>query len=136
MISQLDLLRLGADQESMATLRALGFDCPPTTRYQPYARLLDEPSGVGKRIRRGFARAWWTFAILEVPLYEGFKNILNGKEVATAYITTLEDTEMTSEETVGTYTDFSVLMRIAEKTWATNERWEDVVVEFTRLQEA
>ena len=127
MTSQLDLLKIGSTQGGMSTLRSLQFRYAPRTRYQPYARLLDDPTGDGNYVRRGFPRAWWSFAFLTPTEMAVFQNLLGDDETVAVYINTLKDDE--------TYSDFSALMRIAEKTWASNWRWEEVVIEFTRLQE-
>lgn len=135
MTSQLDVLRIGATQEAMATLRSLGFDYAPRTRYQPYARLLDDPTGEGKRVRRGLPRAWWTFEVLTGTELMHFTDLLDDEESAPVYVTTMTDRKPSSEYGAGQYADFLVLMRIAEKTEATHMRWENVVIEFTRLEE-
>ena len=135
MTSQLDILSIGGTLGAMSTLRELGFDCPPTTRYQPYARLLDEPTGSGQRVRRGFHRAWWTFEIMTGAELMIFTDLLGDEESASVYITTMINREPSSEYGTGQYADFLALMRIAEKTEATNMRWENVVFEFTRLIE-
>lgn len=109
------------------SLRDLGFDYPPRTHFQPYAVILDEPTGSGEYVRRGKPRARWTFAELTSAQMETLRGFLQGEESYPVYVTTLKDD--------GTYATYYGLMRIAGKTWSSGEKWTDVVVEFTRLEE-
>lgn len=127
MASQLDLLKIGSTQETLITLRSLGFDYSPRTHYQPYARLLDPPTGSGRCVRRGKPRARWTFAGLTNALMSVLADYLGDSETAWVYVTTLENDG-------ATYSTFHALMRIAERTWASGEEWIDISIEFTRLE--
>ncbi len=120
-------LKLGSTQVTMLSLRAWGFDYPPCTSFQPYALVLDERTGTGKRVRRGLPRARWSFAELTPTQMEVFDSLLHEKGSYPVYVTTLED----DGETYATY---YVLMHVTERTWSSGWKWTDVTIEFTRME--
>lgn len=123
-VPQLDMLGVGLTT-TPPTLRDLGLEYPPKTTFQPYAVVLDDRTGSGKRVRRGFPRATWSFAVLTPAEMEVFTDLLDDAESVQVYVKTLR-----RDATYGVYV---ALMHITERAWGTNWQWDDVVVQFTRM---